>query len=370
MLVWCLLKLYWSDSWMVCRRRWPPSVDWNPMLDDQPVLEGYGSFLCFWFLTFVEYCGYTMNWIDTKSIEQWGSISSVEIGSPQHNQFPTRWYSRCPSILDSQFSHRSPTPRNIETRRIPGDLFGKYPHLIDGFAFGHVVHPGRLFEHFNECTANVADHFQWLPSVESSDWKNHRSSTFAYLISGIFIKVFLDVELSHGEAHIDIHIPTAGDRSRPFCAGPTKDPIELFSNRPVAFGHVARSIHHETPDEVILNHPRWIFSEHRWSISKKVQFTDGHAIILIECHIAKKIGLTKIIREIELNEKHARERKMEFNDTDASIEYSWKIADSCSSCIILPGSLFSSCPVKLKRSPTEMNKRVRSDGEMSFSYSW
>ena len=213
-----------------------------------------------------------------------------------------------------------------------------------------------------DCSSNSINALRMLPII-SNDYRQRNHPivriaglrTFAYLISGIFIKVFLDVEFSHGKAHVDIHIPTTGDRSWPFCAGSPKDPIELFSNRPVTFGHIARSIHHETPDEVILNHPRWILIDHRWSISKKVQFTDGHAIILIECHVAEKIGLTKIIREIELDENHARERKMEFNDTDASIEYSWQIADSCSSGIVLPGSLFTSCPVKLKRSRTEMN---------------
>lgn len=128
-----------------------------------------------------------------------------------------------------------------------------------------------------------------------------RPSRFvSYLISGVFIEIFLDENFSHGEAHVIIHVVGTNNRAWPFGTRTTKDSIESIANIPEISWHYARSIHHETPDEVVLNGSWRSSTEKFGGTAKKGYLTDGDNIVVLQSDIRQGINFAQILREIEL----------------------------------------------------------------------
>ena len=113
--------------------------------------------------------------------------------------------------------------------------------------------------------------------------------SLSYLISRVLVKVLPDVHLRHGESHVVVHVASADARPRPFSTGPAKDSIELLTNASVPFRHQSRSVHHETPDEIVLHGSRRRLVDDRRGIAQEIQFTDRDDIVLAQCDIRRGI---------------------------------------------------------------------------------
>lgn len=194
----------------------------------------------------------------------------------QYNHSPIPWHYFLLNIPDNQFSHRSLKPREkfLANRSFPSAYF------LNSTTFGSIIHPGWFFEQVNECTSNIPNHLQWLKRPHSRCSSTRKFFPSVYLISSIFIEIFLDVQFSHGKAHVIVHISTTGYRTWTFGICSSKDSFELFSYRSITFGHVRCSTHHKSPNEIILHHTWWILFNQFRRITHKFQFTNRNIIMI------------------------------------------------------------------------------------------
>ena len=173
------------------------------------------------------------------------------------------------------------------------------------------------------------------------------SRTVAYLISGIFVKVSCNVDLRHCETHIRVHETSACDGPRLFCARSSKRPIKRLSDRTVLFRHIRHSIHHKTPDEIILHGSRWRSRENCRCIAKKIQFADRDDVIVIQCHVCRRVDLSKVVGETELNQTEEIFLARRGSVIYIGIEGYGKITNSRANGFVLFSALFGGCVMKL-----------------------
>lgn len=193
-------------------------------------------------------------------------LSQSTIDVLRHNQLRAWCYHHWLSSLGSQYFGRSPAPR--ESRCIGLSL-----SLVDWntpFLWLWLVrlYPSKSIHwpcwwmNF-ECWWSFRMTKRWFRRWIKSRTKRKEE---ANLVSSIFVEVFFDVELRHSKTHVAIHIVATGHRTRWFCARTTKYSNKALSYRANGLREISSSIHHKSPDKIILQCSHRRSFENHWNI--------------------------------------------------------------------------------------------------------
>ena len=120
----------------------------------------------------------------------------------------------------------------------------------------------------------------------------------------------LDVKSRNSETHVIVDVVRTRGCSAWLSAGAFEDSIELFSSAANLFRQAARTVHHESPDRIVLNDSRIRALQKGRDVEKKSHFSDSDEIGIEQCDTTDQVGLTKVIGEVELRADGGRRNQV------------------------------------------------------------